>query len=138
MAIWLLKSEPGEYSFAQLIEDGRTTWTGIRNFQARNNLRAMKAGELALVFHTGREKAVAGVARVAGEAKPDPTAPTGEDWSAVDLAPVQALAVPVTLATIKATPALKAMALVRQGRLSVSPVTKDELAAVLKLGKTKL
>jgi len=138
MAIWLLKSEPGEYSFATLTRDGQTTWTGIRNFQARNNLRAMKAGELALFFHTGDEKAVVGVAKIAGAAKPDPTAPKGEDWSAVDVAPVQALAVPVTLATIKATAALKDMALVKQGRLSVSPVTKEELAAVLKLGKTKL
>lgn len=137
MAIWLLKSEPGEYSFAKLTEEGKATWTGIRNFQARNNLRAMKAGELALFFHTGSEKAVVGVAKIAGEARPDPTAPKGEDWSAVEVAPVKALAEPVPLATLKAAPALKGMALVKQGRLSVSPVTKDEFAAVLKLGKTK-
>ena len=133
MNYWVIKSEPGEYGFAQLVKDKQTLWTGIRNFQARNNLRAMKKGDLLLYFHTGDEKAVVGVAKAAGAAVADPTAIEG-DWAAVMVKPVKALKTPVPLATLKTTKALAGMALLKQGRLSVSPVTKAEFDAVLKLG----
>jgi predicted RNA-binding protein with PUA-like domain len=134
---WLIKSEPEEYSYTQLTKDRRAEWTGIRNFQARNNLRAMKVGDLALYYHTGDEKQVVGVARVASEPKPDPTAP-GEDWSCVDVEPHAALKRPVTLAQLRATAALKDFPILKQGRLSVAPVTPAQFAAILKLGGTKL
>src|SRR5690348_6728770 len=102
MAFWIVKSEPEEYSFERLREEKRTLWTGIRNFAARNNLRAMKRGEQVLFFHTGKEKAAVGIAKVASEAQPDPTAPKGEDWAAVELSPVKPLATPVPLAALKA------------------------------------
>jgi predicted RNA-binding protein with PUA-like domain len=109
----------------------------VRNFTARNHLRAMQAGDLCLFYHSGEGKQVVGVARVSRAAYPDPTAP-GEDWAAVDVEPVQALAEPVSLAAIKSDPALAKMVLVRQGRLSVSPVEAAEFARILTLGKTKL
>src|SRR5215472_5646666 len=96
---WLVKSEPGTYSYSRLVEDGRTSWDGIRNFQARNNLRSMKLGDLALYYHSSEGKEIVGVARVARAAYQDPT--TTEDWSAVDLEPVVALRAPVSLAAIK-------------------------------------
>src|SRR5690348_18355825 len=102
MAYWIVKSEPEEYSFEQLKADKRTLWTGIRNFVARNNLRAMKSGDLALFFHTGKVKAVVGIAKVASPAQRDPTGPGDEDWVAVELAPVKALSEPVPLSTLKA------------------------------------
>lgn len=136
MAGWILKTEPSTYSFAQLQADGRTAWTGIRNYAARNHLRAMKVGDLCLIFHTGDEKALVGLAKVVAAASEDPTA-AGEDWSKVDLAPVKPLAAPVTLATIKATRALAALPLVKQGRLSVSPVGDAEWKVLLGLAKTK-
>jgi predicted RNA-binding protein with PUA-like domain len=135
---WIVKSEPSTYSYADLAKEGRTEWTGIRNFAARNHLRAMKKGDLALFFHTGDEKAVVGVAKVVAEASADPTAPKGEDWSKVDLAPVKPFAEAVPLSTLKKTKALGEMAMLKQSRLSVSPVTKDELALIAKLGKTKV
>ncbi|MHB8416534.1 MAG: EVE domain-containing protein [Myxococcales bacterium] len=137
MRHWLLKSEPSVYAFDRLVAEGSTRWDGVRNFAARNHLRAMKAGDLCLFYHSGEGKAVVGVARIRREAYPDPTA-KGEDWSAVDVEPVAALAEPVTLAAIKADPALARMVLVRQGRLSVSPVEPAEFARVLALGKTPL
>jgi predicted RNA-binding protein with PUA-like domain len=133
---WLVKSEPDKYPFSQLVKDRKTTWDGIRNFQARINLRSMKAGDLVLYYHSNEGKLVAGVARVAREAYQDPT--TQEDWSVVDLEPVAPLKEPVTLAQIKAHPKLKNMVLVRQGRLSVVPVTATEFEGVLAAGKTKL
>lgn len=133
MNYWVIKSEPGEYAFAQLVKDKQTLWTGIRNFQARNNLRAMKKGDLLLYFHTGDEKAVVGVAKTVGAAVADPTAKEG-DWAAVTVKPVKALKTPVPLSTLKTTRALAGMALLKQGRLSVSPLTKAEFDAVLKLG----
>ena len=136
-AAWTVKSEPSDYSFAKLVEDRRTLWTGIRNFTARNNVRLMKKGDLALFFHTGAEKALVGIAKVLTDPGDDPTEP-GEGWAAVELGPVKALVAPVTLATLKATAATKQMQFVRQGRLSVGAVTKAELATVLKLAKTKL
>jgi predicted RNA-binding protein with PUA-like domain len=137
MPTWIVKSEPTDCSFAQLQKDKRTAWTGIRNYQARNNVRAMKPGDLALFFHTGAERAVVGIAKVLTPPADDPTAP-GEGWVFVELGPVKPLTTPVPLETLKANAATKAMSIVRQGRLSVGAVTKEELAAVLRLSKTKL
>lgn len=134
-AAWLVKSEPAVYSWDTFLRDKRTVWDGVRNFEARNNLRAMSVGDLALFYHSGEGKEIVGVAKIVKAAYPDPK--DGE-WSAVDLAPVKSLATPVTLATIKATAKLKDMALVRKSRLSVGPVTKDELTAVLALAKTRI
>jgi predicted RNA-binding protein with PUA-like domain len=133
---WLIKSEPFKFPFSQLLKDGVTAWDGVRNYEARNNLRAMKAGDLTLFYHSSEGKEVVGVARVKREAYQDPT--TEEDWSAVDFEPVCPLSIGVTLAAIKADPKLGAMALVRKPRISVVPVTSDEFKAVLALGKTKL
>ena len=133
MASWLIKTEPGEYGWADLLSDGRTAWTGVRNFQARNNLRAMRRGDQCLVYHSVDAKEAVGVARVVKPAYADPTAEEG-DWSCVDVAPAFALKKPVTLAQIKADPLLKDMALVRNSRLSVSPVTQTEFERILRLG----
>lgn len=137
MFYWLVKSEPDVYSFEQLQEDKRTRWDGVRNYQARNNLRAMKAGDLCLYYHSNIGLEVVGIARVAREHYPDPTAEKG-DWSAVDLEPVKPLARPVPLAEIKAHPALQQFGLVRNGRLSVMPATFDEFSTLLALGQTQL
>jgi predicted RNA-binding protein with PUA-like domain len=134
---WLAKSEPEAYAWAQLEQDRRTAWTGVRNFQARNNLRAMRPGDLVLFYHSVTDKQIVGIARVVREAYPDATATEG-DWSCVDLEPAAALKQPVTLEAIKTDPALKEMALLRQSRLSVTPLTKPEFARILSLGKTKL
>src|SRR5450432_2421655 len=115
MAYWLIKSEPYKYSFAQLEKDGKTRWDGVRNFEARNHLRAMKKGELALFYHSNEGKEVVGIARVQREAYADPTAEEG-DWSAVDFAPVTKLAAPVSLADIRANSALAGMALLKRSR----------------------
>jgi predicted RNA-binding protein with PUA-like domain len=135
---WLLKSEPSAYSYEQLRSDGRSVWDGIRNVEARKHLRSMAVGDLALYYHTGKERAVVGVARVVRAAYPDPGAPEGEDWSAVDIAPVQPMTAPVTLATIKADRVLGDIALVRRGRLSVVPLSTAHFGRILSLGKTKL
>ena len=137
MAYWIVKSEPTTYSFAMLQKEKRTAWTGVRNFTARNNLRAMAPGESVLFFHSGKDRAVVGVAKVLTAAAPDPTA-KGEDFSKVDLAPVKALVEPVTLAVLKADPDLQNVSVVKMGRLSVGALTAKEFAAILKLGKTKL
>lgn len=129
---WLAKSEPEAYSWAQLLKDGQTAWTGVRNFQARNNLRAMKKGDHVFFYHSVSEKQVVGIARVAKEFYPDPTATEG-DWSCVDLAPVESLKKPVTLEAIKADASLKDMPLVKQSRLSVTPLTPAQAARLLKL-----
>jgi predicted RNA-binding protein with PUA-like domain len=134
---WLIKSEPFVYAYAQLEQDGRTEWTGVRNFEARNNLRAMKPGDLCLFYHSNEGKAVVGVARVLTEARPDSTAP-GEDWASVDMGPLVAFQEPVTLATIKATPELKDFPLLTRSRLSVTPVTAEHFKRLLTMGKTKL
>src|ERR1700756_4533538 len=110
---WLLKQEPEAYSWTTFVKDGRTAWTGVRNFQARNNLRTMKKGDPVLFYHSVSEKQVVGLARVAKESYPDPTATEG-DWSAVDLSPVKGLARPVSLAVIKADEILKDLPLIRQ------------------------
>src|SRR5215510_13190681 len=118
MHYWLVKQEPEAYSWTTFVKEGRTAWTGVRNFQARNSLRAMKRGDYVLYYHSVSEKQVVGVARVEKEAYPDPTAKEG-DWSCVDLVPVKGLKVPVGLTAIKTDKVLKDIALVRQGRLSV-------------------
>ncbi|MFM2295786.1 MAG: hypothetical protein RLZZ350_2199 [Verrucomicrobiota bacterium] len=133
---WLAKSEPAAYAWAQLVRDKKTAWTGVRNFQARNNLRAMKLGDLVLFYHSVTEKQVVGIARVVCAAYADATATDG-DWSCVDLAPHQSLPQPVSLATIKADKILGALPLVKQSRLSVTPVTAAQFARVLELGGVK-
>ena len=129
---WLVKQEPETYSWAALVKDGKTDWTGVRNFQARNNLRAMKKGDAVLFYHSGDEKQIVGLARVEREAYPDKTADEG-DWSAVDIAAVKGLKQPVTLAELKADKILKEMPLVRQSRLSVSPLNEAQFERVLEL-----
>ena len=133
MKHWLIKSEPGTYSWQDLQRDGKTRWDGVRNFQARNNLRAMHPGDLALFYHSGDERSIPGVARVASAPYPDPTAKEG-DWSVVDVEPVHALREPVTLERIKEEPALRDMVVVKQSRLSVQPVRKEEFEAIVKIG----
>jgi predicted RNA-binding protein with PUA-like domain len=133
---WLVKSEPGTYSWEQLVRDRRTEWDGVRNFEARKNLRAMKKGDRTLFYHSVSEKQVVGIAEVAREAYPDPTDASGE-WSCVDLKPVAPLAQPVTLAQVKADARLSDVALVRRSRLSVVPLTAAEYKRILTLGKTK-
>jgi predicted RNA-binding protein with PUA-like domain len=118
------------------VKDGGTKWTGVRNFQARNNLRSMSKGDLVLYYHSVTNPSVVGIGQVSKEAYPDLTAKEG-DWSCVDLIPVRPLAFPVSLSTIKADPALSNMALVRQSRLSVMPVTGKEYTRLLKLGGVK-
>jgi predicted RNA-binding protein with PUA-like domain len=135
MQYWLVKQEPEAYSWADLVKDGRTAWTGVRNFQARSNLRAMMKGDLVLYYHSVTDKQVVGCARVEREAYPDPTTTEG-DWSCVDLAPVKALRKHVGLEAIKADKALKDIPLVKQGRLSVTPLTRAQFERVLKLGET--
>ncbi len=135
MQHWLVKQEPEAYSWAAFVRDGRTAWTGVRNFQARNNLRAMKKGDWVLYYHSVTEKQVVGVARVAREAYPDPTAGEG-DWSCVDLVPAKALKEPVGLETIKADPKLKDLLLLKHTRLSVVPLTQGHFARLLELGRT--
>ena len=129
---WLVKQEPGGFSWATLVKDGRTDWTGVRNFQARKHLRSMKKGDAVLFYHSGEEKQIVGLARVEKEAYPDPTADEG-DWSAVDIVPVKPVKQPVTLQQIKADKALKDMPLVRQSRLSVSPVTEEQFERIMTL-----
>src|SRR5580704_12861203 len=125
MNYWLVKSEPESYAWSQLVADGRTSWTGVRNYQARNHLRAMKSGDPVLFYHSVSEKEIVGLARVVREASPDPTAEEG-DWSCVELAPVCPLVRPVSLETIKGDKILKDMALVKNSRLSVTPLTHSQ------------
>jgi predicted RNA-binding protein with PUA-like domain len=132
---FLVKSEPDKYSFDRLVADGRTTWDGVRNFSARNTLRAMKMGDHVLFYHSNEGKAVVGVAKVVREAYPDPT--TEEDWSAVDIEPVRALARPVALDELREHRVCGKMAMFRQPRLSVVPITKEEFDAVLELAKKR-
>ena len=129
---WLVKQEPSAYSWADFVADGKTSWTGVRNYTARNNLRTMSKGDAVLFYHSVSEKAVVGIAKVAREAYPDPTA-TEDDWSAVDLVPEKALPKAVTLEEIKRNPRLKGMALLRLSRLSVQPVTSVEFAEIIRM-----
>jgi predicted RNA-binding protein with PUA-like domain len=131
---WLVKQEPESYSWHDFVKDKGTAWTGVRNFQARNNLKSMKKGDKALFYHSVSDKAVVGVAQVAKEHYPDPTATEG-DWVCVDLTPVKPLKRPVTLDEIKSAKALANMVLLKNSRLSVQPVTAAEFEAVLELAK---
>jgi len=131
---WLVKQEPAAYSWANFVAEGKTRWTGVRNYTARNNLRAMHQGDAVLYYHSVTEKAVVGIARVIREAYPDPTATEG-DWSAVDLAPEKALPRSVTLDEIKRHPQLKEMALLRLSRLSVQPLTSAEFQEILRMAR---
>jgi predicted RNA-binding protein with PUA-like domain len=133
---WLIKSEPNTYSYEKLVSEGRTTWDGVRNFMARNNLRGMKEGDLAFFYHSNIGKEVVGVARVMREAYPDPTA-KGEDWSAVDFAPAFPLKQPVTLEAMKKDAALKGFQLLTHSRLSVVPVSEAHFDHILRLSGTK-
>ena len=129
---WLVKQEPEAYSWNDFVRDGRTDWTGVRNFQARNNLRAMRKGDAVLFYHSVSDKAVVGIAQMTREAFPDPTAQEG-DWSAVELKPVKPLKKPVTLEQIKAEPKLHGIALLRNSRLSVQPLGKAEFDLICQL-----
>lgn len=134
---WLVKQEPDAYAWSALVADGQTAWTGVRNFQARNNLRAMKAGDFVLYYHSNIGKEIVGVAKVVREAYADPTADEG-DWSCVDLAPAKPLKQPVTLEQLKADAVTKDMPLIRQSRLSVMPIGETVFRRVLELGATRL
>jgi len=131
---WLVKQEPSDYSWTDFVKDGGTTWTGVRNFAARNNLRRMSKSDQVLFYHSGEDKAVVGIAKVTRAAYGDATAKEG-DWSAVDLVPVKKLPRPVTLAEIKARSELKNIALVRQSRLSVMPLTAKDFDFIVKMAK---
>jgi predicted RNA-binding protein with PUA-like domain len=133
MNYWLVKQEPEDYSWTDFVKERKTAWTGVRNFQARNNLRAMAKGDEVLFYHSGTGKEIVGVSRVARTAYPDPTAKDG-DWSCVDLVPVKAFGQAIALADVKADAVLQQMALVKQSRLSVMPVTARQFQRTLKLG----
>jgi predicted RNA-binding protein with PUA-like domain len=134
---WLVKQEPADYPWSRFAQEGSVAWTGVRNFQARNHLRAMAPGDHVLFYHSGSEKSVVGLALVGRAAYPDPTASEG-DWSAVDLKAVCPLVEPVNLAAIKKDALLKTTPLVRNSRLSVSPMTAQQFRRVLALSRTAL
>jgi predicted RNA-binding protein with PUA-like domain len=133
MRHWLMKSEPDTYAYGDLERDGVGIWDGVRNHAAAAHLRAMEVGDEVFFYHSNEGKAVVGIARVTKTAFPDPTDPTGK-FVAVEVAPVRPLKTPVTLETMKATPALADMVILRQGRLSVSPITAGEWKTILDLG----
>lgn len=131
---WLVKSDPDTYGWTELVKAGEDCWDGVRNYQARNNLREMQVGDAVLFYHSQKERAVVGTARVTRAAYPDPT--TDDDrWVAVDLAAEEPLARPVPLAEVKAAPELKDMPLVKTSRLSVMPVTEEEFRTVVRMGR---
>ena len=132
MKYWLVKQEPEKYSFDDLVRDGKTVWDGVRNYQARNNLRDMKTGDKVLFYHSVSEKSVVGVAEVERENFPDPS---DENWLVVEIKPSEKFANPVTLSQIKAEKSLENIALIKQSRLSVMPLTKAEYNLILKLAK---
>ncbi len=136
MRHWLLKSEPSAYSWEQLVKDGRTQWNGVRNHQAANNLKAMKAGDRAFFYHSGEGPAIVGIAEIVKEAYPDPSDETGR-FVMVDVKPVEPVRTVVTLAQIKAEKKLADLALVRQSRLSVVPVSVEEWRLLCKMGGVK-
>ena len=133
---WLVKQEPEDYSWDDLVRDGITQWTGVRNFQARNNLRQMHVGDAVFFYHSGKEKSIVAIAQVAKTAYPDPTA--GDPaWIAVDIKPVKPLSGPVSLVDIRANSKLRNLLLIRQSRLSVMPVTKEEFDEIVRMGSAK-
>ncbi len=131
---WLVKQEPSAYSWTDFVADGSTRWTGVRNFQARNNLRAMRNGDAVLFYHSVTDKAAIGIAEVVREAYRDPTATEG-DWSAVDLKPVKALNRPVPLEQIKMEPRLRNIPLLKNSRLSVQPLEKTAFELIIRMSK---
>ena len=133
---WLVKQEPSSYSWSDLVADRETSWTGVRNFTARNNLRKMQKGDEVLFYHSGDEKAVIGIAKVTRAAYPDATAKEG-DWSTIDLAAVKPLARPITLREIKSQPRLKQIGLVRQSRLSVMPLAESEFREIVMMASLR-
>ena len=133
MQYWLMKTEPGEFSFQDLVRDGKTIWDGVRNYQARNNLKAMKNGDQVLIYHSVTEKAVVGIAEVSKEHYPDPKDNPKKDWLVVEVKPVKPLKRSITLAEIKETPNLSGLPLIKQSRLSVMPLTKKDFDALVKL-----
>ena len=136
MAHWLVKSEPSTFGWEQLVKDKQTTWDGVRNFAARGHLKSMKKGDDVSFYHSNEGTEIVGIAKVAKEHYPDPTAKEG-NWLAVDLKPVKALKRPVSLAEIKADKRLQNMALVRLGRLSVQPVSDEEWDIIMEMSETK-
>lgn len=130
---WLVKSEPFKYSWEQFLKDGHTHWDGVRNYQARNNLRAMKVGDQVLFYHSNEGLAVVGIAEVVTTAYQDPTT-DDPNWVVVDLKPVKTLKKPVTLADMKQEDVLSGLSLIRQGRLSVCNVTPEEFRHIVKMG----
>jgi predicted RNA-binding protein with PUA-like domain len=136
MAYWLVKSEPSSYSWDQMVKDGRTFWSGVRNFQASNNLKAMKNGDRAFFYHSGEGPEIVGIVEIAKEYYPDHTDKTGR-FGMVDVKPVMPLKTPVTLAQIKAEPRLSELPLIRQSRLSVQPVDAKSWQLICKMGGIK-
>jgi len=134
MNYWLLKTEPDTFSWDDLVRDKKTGWDGVRNFQARSHLKAMKKGDLAFVYHTGEEKSVVGIAKLTKENYPDPK---DNEWVAVEIAPVNKLKNPVSLAQIKADKRFTNMVLVKASRLSVQPVKKEEFDMIVALSEGK-
>jgi predicted RNA-binding protein with PUA-like domain len=133
---WMVKQEPETYSWDDFVRDGKTDWSGVRNYQARNNLREMKTGDSVLFYHSGKEKSVVGIAEVQKAAYADPTADDPQ-WVAVDLKPVKPFDTPVPLAAIRYDKRLSGLPLIRQSQLSVMPLTKDEFDAIVTMGKSK-
>lgn len=133
MNYWLVKSEPGAYSWQQFLKEGKAVWDGVRNYQARNNLRQMKKNDLVLFYHSVNEKQVMGIARVSREHYPDPTT-SDTRWLVVELVPAGELSQPVTLEEIKKDPRLENISLIRQSRLSVMPLKAEEFDAIVQLG----
>lgn len=133
---WMVKQEPETYSWADFVKDGSTDWSGVRNYQARNNLRGMRVGDRVLFYHSGKGKEVVGIAEVVRSAYPDPTA-NDEQWLAVDLKPVKALGNPVQLAAIRYDKRLSQLPLIRQSQLSVMPLSKDEFDVIVAMGNSK-
>ncbi|MDR3606322.1 MAG: EVE domain-containing protein [Oligoflexia bacterium] len=133
---WLFKTEPSTYSFAQLVRDGKTNWNGVRNFQARNFLKQVAVGDQALIYHSGDDKGVVGIARVARAGYPDPDSKKPGDWVQIDLAFEASFKRPVALKEIKATPALADLPLIKQSRLSCMPVTLSDFKLLVKLGSS--
>ena len=136
-SFWIIKQEPSQYNWKQFEKDRETYWDGVRNYQARNNLKKMKIGDYLLFYHSVIGKEIVGIAEVTREAYPDPTT-DDERWVVVDLKPIKPFKVPVTLEEIKAHKELSEIALIKQARLSVMPITKKEFQVLLKLGRTKL
>jgi predicted RNA-binding protein with PUA-like domain len=136
MAYWLVKSEPFKYSWDKFVEDKQTTWDGVRNYAARNNLKAMKKGDQVLFYHSNEGVEIVGIAKVAKEFYQDPTTEV-DAWVVVDLKPFKKLKKPVTLVQVKADKRLENMALVRLGRLSVQPVTNEEWLVIMELAGEK-